>query len=140
MPECAPQSTLARCLEQDHEISCCSCEEAERLRCVALARLKELTCGCMSVPVSIDGVRFVSAVEAMDGLRRLIELTFKVCAQSAELEGPVMETIWQDPCTGRRQPVRYVDSCGTYHCADEGVRYWRADDCAADTASAGETC
>lgn len=37
MADCK-EKRLAECLIDDYALTCCSCEEAQRLRCIALAR------------------------------------------------------------------------------------------------------
>lgn len=121
MADCK-ETQLAECLIDEYALVCCSCEQAERLRCIALARLKELTCGCMSRPIQIGSgegaARFPSPTEAIDALIRLINMTYMVCERSAEQEGPVMETIWQDGC-GKGGWV-----CGE-HCDPAEPSWWR---------------
>ena len=130
MANCNPQ--LAECLADWSTYSCCSCEEATKLRCLALAHLKELTCGCMSSPVSIGEVRYPSPVEAMDALRRLIQMTYEVCERSADLEGPVMETIWKDVCGG---------SAGCNPCDDgELGQFHRSCETYEGESSSGDSC
>lgn len=134
MPEpCLP--TVDACLEDPSLVACCSCEEAERLRCVLLARLKEISCGCMSSPVEMAGVRYASPVELMDAIRRLIELTYAVCRNSIELEGPVVETIWHDVCGSHKGP------CDPCYYDETGLRrFWYKDYGDAQTDTPGETC
>lgn len=102
MATCNDSAFLAECLIDPYALVCCSCEEAKRLRCIALARLRELSCSCMSSPIQIGSgeglVRYPSPVEAMDALRRMIEMTYTICEQAALEEGPVIATIWQDRC------------------------------------------
>lgn len=135
MATCTDQQ-LAECLVDEYALTCCSCEQAERLRCIALARLKELTCGCMTRPVQIgtgDGAaKFISPVEAMDALRRLIELTYVICQRSAEYEGPVMETIYEDRCSGR-----YYESCSS---EPSSWRFHQGSSCIAGEESPSNKC
>jgi len=139
------QSTLAECLQDPETLTCCSYEETSRLRCIILARLKELMCGCMSSPVRVDNVYYESAATAINALRQLLVVTYDVQERSAELEGPVMETIWQDGCGAPRcRPVK----CGEVWRVgcdvlpnDYAGQYHRSSDCVTDpTPSAGETC
>lgn len=105
-------SFLSACLEDLTALEDASCTEATQLRYLAMAKLKELSCGCMSSPVEIEGTKFLNPVEAMDSLRRIVQFTYYVCEKSAEHEGPVMETIYQDRCGGVASPCR--DACGPY--------------------------
>lgn len=136
MADCK-EERLAQCLIDDYALACCSCAEAERLRCIALARLKELTCGCMSKPVTIGSgegaARFVSPVEAMDALRRLIEMTYMVCERSAETDGPLLETIWEDRCGA----VRWDCGCRDGRPWD---RFHRGTACEASSETPGNRC
>jgi hypothetical protein len=136
MADCNDQR-LAECLIDDYALTCCSCAEAERLRCIALARLKELTCGCMSRPVTIgsgDGAaKFVSPVEAMDALRKLIEMTYMVCERSAENDGPLLETIWQDRCGG----ASWVCGCPSDRPWD---RFHQGSTCDSDSQTPSNRC
>lgn len=109
MPEpCIP--TIDDCLGDPTLISCCSAVEAQRLRCILLARLKEVSCGCMSAPVKMGDVEYADPVDLMDALRRLIEMTYMVEMKSAELEGPVMISIYEDTCGSTPCPTRCFEN------------------------------
>lgn len=103
-------SQLELCLADPATITCISCDEAKILRCIIMAKLREMVCECMSSPIRIGDVVFPSPVEAMRELRLLLQLTFVVCEQEAMEEGPVMETVWENRCNSSQ--------CGTC-CTDD---------------------
>ena len=122
MNNCTDEALLAECLLDPSVLALATCEHAQQLQTIALARIRELMCSCWTKPIAIGSgegrTEFPSPIEAIDALRRVVQLTMAICAQDAELEGPVIETIYQDRC-GRG--VSY--HCGPQTCTGATQRY-----------------